>query len=46
MIRNVVELFRTNKKTRNLEEFVVKIQKRISEEILLHTLSRQTKKML
>ena len=46
MIRNVVELLRTNKKTRNLEEFVVKFQKRISEENLLHTLSRQTKKML
>ena len=46
MISKVVELLRTNKKTRNLEEFVVKLQKRISEEKLLHTLSRQMKKML
>ena len=38
MISNVVEILRTNKKTRNLEEFVVKLQKCISEENLLHTL--------
>ena len=46
MISKVAELFRTNKKIRNLEEFVVKLQKRISDEIRLHTLSRQAKKML
>ena len=38
MISNVVEILRTNKKNKNLEEFVVKLQKRISEENLLHTL--------
>ena len=41
MISKIAELIRNN-----LEEFVVKLQKRISVEKCLHILSRQTKKML
>ena len=43
MISKLAEIIRT---TNKMEEFVVKLQKRISDEKRLHTLSRQTKKML